>query len=106
MIDRTYLLAFNTADPALDLDAVKSFIREGELFTHWWNHLPGVFLVTATGSAEIIASRVHEVAGSSRFLVIAVEPGESEGWLSEKGWDWIRRRSKEAAVTSERRQNA
>jgi hypothetical protein len=97
MTDRTYMLTVDLLDPTLDLDALKEFIKTTPLFDNWWNHIPGVFLVVSSDSASTISENVRKYTHEARLLVIEVNTLESDGWLTEKGWKWIRRRSGQKA---------
>jgi hypothetical protein len=93
MASKTFLIALDLLDPALDLDGLNEFVKTSPLFDNWWNHIPGVFLVLSDTSADVISKAVRRYTKSARMLVIETNPEESEGWLSERGWKWIRRRS-------------
>jgi hypothetical protein len=99
MTNRTYLITLDLLDPTLDLDALKEFIKTSDLFENWWNHIPGVFLVVSHESAGRISDALRRYTKEARLLVIETNVGESEGWLPEKSWKWIRRRSSEQIVS-------
>jgi hypothetical protein len=88
MAERTFLVAFDRLDPAVDVDGLKEFIKT---FGNWWNHIPGVFLVTSQKDADTISVEVRRYTKDARLLVIEVEPSESDGLLSQSAWKWIRR---------------
>jgi len=93
MADRTYVVTLDALDPMLDLAAVKQAIKGSPHVRAWWNHLPGVFLVTSGLDADGVSELLRPHVRGARFLVMAVELAQSEGALSERGWDWIVRRS-------------
>lgn len=96
MIDRdqhTFMVVFDVTDPELEIPDVRRVITGSAEFTNWWNHIPGTYLITTALNAEQVAERLRPSAGDARFLVIAVDPTQSEGWLPERAWRWIRRRS-------------
>jgi hypothetical protein len=97
MTERTFMLTVDLLDPTLDLDAVKEFIKTSPLFDNWWNHIPGVFLVVSSQDAGRISAAIRKYTHEARLLVVEVNPSESDGWLTEKGWKWIRRRSGQSA---------
>lgn len=90
----TYMIAFDLLDPTVDLESLKEFVKTTDLFESWWNHIPGVFLVVSRSEAGAISTAVRRYTKDARLLVIAVDPGASEGWLSEQSWKWIRKRSR------------
>ena len=93
MVDRTYIITLDALDPVLDLPAVQQAIKESPHVQAWWNCLPGVFLVTSDLDADGVSELLRPHTRKTRFLVMAVELAQSEGALSEQGWEWILRRS-------------
>jgi hypothetical protein len=93
MKNRTYLITLDLLDPTLELDGLKEFIKTSSLFLNWWNHIPGVFLVVSEADAATISKAVRRYTNEARLLVIETRPEESDGWISERGWKWLRRRS-------------
>lgn len=95
MVDRTYIVTLDALDPILDFAAVKEAIKGSPHVQAWWNHLPGVFLVTSNLDADGVSELLRPHTGRARFLVLAVELAQSEGALPEQGWDWIVRRAEQ-----------
>jgi hypothetical protein len=95
MSSRTYLITLDLLDPTLDLDALKEFIKTSAIFDNWWNHIPGVFLVVSEQSAANISQAIRRYTKEARLLVIESNTNESDGWLPETSWKWVRRRSGE-----------
>jgi hypothetical protein len=99
MASKTYLISLDLLDPTLDLDGLKEFIKTSAVFENWWNHIPGVFLVVSDRDAAAISKAVRRYTNEARLLVIEINPHDSDGWLSERGWKWVRRRSRDAEQT-------
>ena len=95
MMRKTFMITLDLL-PSLDLDGLREYVKTSSLFENWWNHI-GAFLVVSDRRADAISEAVKRYTRSARMLVIEANPAESEGWLSERGWKWIRRRSQEAA---------
>jgi len=93
---KTFMITLDLL-PSLDLDGLREYVKTSSLFENWWNHIAGVVLVVSDRRADAISEAVKRYTRSARMLVIEANPAESEGWLSERGWEWIRRRSQEAA---------
>lgn len=93
MVERTYIVTLDALDPMVDFPAVKQAIKGSPHVRAWWNHLPGVFLVTSDLDADGVSELLRPYTRGARFLVVAVELAQSEGALSEQGWNWIVRRS-------------
>lgn len=90
---RSYIITFDLLDPTIDLEALKEFVKTTNLFDNWWNHIPGVFLVVSQNDAATISAAIRQFTKDARLLIMAVDPNDSEGWLSEQSWKWIRKRS-------------
>ena len=93
MARQTYIVTLDASDPAIDLDALKEFIKTSPHIDNWWNHIPFVFLVSTELSAGGLSDLLRRYTKDARLLVMAVDPGESDGWLAERSWQWIRRHS-------------
>ncbi len=93
MASRTFLITLDLFDPTLELESLKEFIKTSDLFENWWNHIPGVFLVVSGNDAATISEAIRRFTNDARLLVIATDPEESDGWLSERGWKWVRGRA-------------
>ena len=94
MADRTYIVTLDPSDPTIDLDGLRDFVKTSPRIENWWNHIPFVFLVTSELGADDLGEALRHYTKDARFLVMAVDPEASDGWLTEKGWQWIRRRAK------------
>ena len=100
MTNKTYLISLDLLDPTLDLDGLKEFIKTSSVFENWWNHIPGVFLVVSDQDAPAISKAVRRYTNEARLLVIETNPRDSDGWLSERSWKWVRRRSRDSERTA------
>lgn len=92
---RTYMIVLDAATIASDYDGVVRFITTAPIFHGWWNHLPYTFLVTTDLDADAISESLKPHVKHARFLVIQVDPTQSEGRLPRKGWQWIRHREEQ-----------
>ena len=100
MDERTFLVALDAADPRVDSMAIRERIRSEPKFTAWWNHIPYVFLITTPLTEAQVSKRLKPLTQGARFLVVEINPEHSEGWLPERAWRWIRRRSNDPAETN------
>ena len=100
MADRTFLITLDLLDPTLELDALKDFIKTSDIFENWWTHIPGVFLVVSDHDAAAISNSIRQYTKQARLLVIESNVDESDGWLPESSWKWIRRRSGERIASA------
>jgi hypothetical protein len=91
---RTFMIVLDAATITPAYDQVVNFITSSPVFHGWWNHLPYTFLVTSDLDADGISERLQPYTKEARFLVIGVNPTESEGRLPRKSWEWIRGRER------------
>ncbi len=91
MDNRIFAIVFDRTDPTVDVAGLRGLIRQSGLFPKWWGHIPGVFLVTSAMSAEDITEKVRRFTRDASMLVIAVDAQQSDGWLPEIAWPWLRR---------------
>lgn len=89
----TYLISLDLLDPTLDLDGLKEFVKTSDMFENWWNHIPGVFLVVSSRDAASISKAVRRYTNEARLLVTKTNLQDSDGWVSERAWRWVRRHS-------------
>jgi hypothetical protein len=92
MAERAFIVTFDLLDPTLDWEAFKEFVKTSKMFKDWWNHIPGIFLVTSESDAATISAEVRRYTKNARLLVMEVQPAESDGLLTETAWKWIRGR--------------
>jgi hypothetical protein len=94
---RTYMIVLDAATIGAEYSSIAKFITAAPVFRSWWNHLPYTFLVSTDLDADAISESLCPYTKETRFLVIEVNPTESEGRLPRKGWEWIRHRERQAA---------
>jgi hypothetical protein len=93
MTKATYVVAFDSASPSFDIEEIKTFIGDSGEFSSWWNHIPFVFLVRSDLDADGVADKIMPHAKGARFLVMEVDPSNSNGWLKRRSWEWIKQAS-------------
>ena len=101
MGERLFMISVDWDHPALDVEGLRAFISASHVFRNWWNHIPTIFLVTSEYTADEISAKLKKFSRDANLLVMEVNPQESEGWLPDRGWQWIRRRSGDAVPASE-----
>lgn len=95
---RTYMIVLDAATIGDSDDVIARFITTDLRFHRWWNYLPFTFMVTTDLDAEAISEALRPLTGTARFLVMAVDPSESEGRLPRAGWQWIRQHERPDAT--------
>jgi len=94
MSRRTFIITIDPSSPMIDIDGLRSFITTSQEIVSWWNHIPLVFLVTSDLDADGLSEKVRPFTGKARFLVMEVNPAESEGSLPKPSWQWIHNHSR------------
>jgi hypothetical protein len=98
--ERTFIVTIDVTDPDLQIANVREVLTTHEGISNWWNYIPGVYLVRTVLTADQIGDLIKPKSAGASFLVTEVNLRRSEGWLSERAWRWIRRRSREDAKTA------
>lgn len=93
MESRIYVISLDLLDPTLNLEGVREFIKTSSMFENWWNHIPGVFLVISRMDAATISEAVRRYTNDARLLITETNLDNSDGWLPDSAWTWVRRRS-------------
>ncbi len=96
---KVFIVTLDLTDPALEVSEVRKRLTSDSRIGTWWNHLPGVYLVKTDLTANELSELVKHRAGNANFLVAEVNLAESEGWLPDTAWQWIRKREREAGRT-------
>ena len=93
MVERTYIVAVDAADPSANSMALRHAVEDNPDVSEWWNHIPCVYLVTTLLGADELSASFYTRSRIEKFLVMEVNMGESEGLLPDQAWRWIQRRS-------------
>lgn len=107
MADKAYIIAVDAWNTEPDVTALKDYIRTSPSISNWWNYIPCVFLVMSPMSADELSDALKPHTRDASLLVIEANLRNSEGWLPERAWKWIKRRQRQEAdgakvvVTSE-----
>ena len=97
MNERNYVVVFDPLSSQFNPLAVRDAMKSDGRVTHWWNHIINSFLVTFDGNSEELSSALRLHAKDVRFFVMQVDPRDSEGFLPEQSWSWIKKRERELA---------
>ena len=98
--ERTFIVTLDVTHPDLDIANVRDVLTTHDCISNWWNYIPGVYLIRTILTADQISDLIKPKSANASFLVSEVNLGRSEGWLSDRAWRWIRKRSREAKVSS------
>jgi len=83
-----YCVSYDLKGDAGDYTGLYDVLKSSK---HWWHYLESTWLVAVTDSPEELRRKLapHKRKGD-RMLIIGVT-GDSDGWLPEEAWDWIKR---------------
>ncbi len=93
MTERTYMLAAGVGCSPADIEMIREYVTTSADFSSWWNHIPLLYMVETTLTADAVAARIHELAPEAKFLLTGVDLAETQGWLPEISWKWIEKRA-------------
>jgi hypothetical protein len=93
MTEHTYILAIDANHSASDLGKIQDYVITSKDFSSWWNHLPMIFMLESSLSADAIGEKLHALTPRARFLLTKIDLAESQGWLPEISWKWIEKRA-------------
>jgi len=93
MPERAYIVAVDARTVDKDIAAIKDYIQTSSSINNWWNYIPCVFIVISPLTADAISEELKPLTRDTSLLVIEANLENSEGWLPERAWSWIRRRT-------------
>ena len=93
MSNQIFMIAFNDSDH-LPARRVHAYVSSDDVIRHWWNHIPGLFLVETAISARDLGNRLRAWLANetTEFVVMKADPDDSSGFLDDDAAAWIERR--------------
>jgi len=91
-MSNTYALYVAPDAPDMVLASIGVFLKTDERIGSWWNHVPFLYMMTSECDAATLSKSIAKLVKPWTFLVIKVDPEDSQGWMPERAWDWILRR--------------
>jgi hypothetical protein len=90
----TYLIAVNN-NPPFDLIKFHNYISTylySRYISAWWHYLSGpVYMVQTNLNVNQINQLIAQHMNGLQYIVIKVDPTDSQGWLPQEGWTWLGR---------------
>ena len=87
-----YLIAVSATD-GFNSSRFHKFIKElydKDQIRGWWHYISGpTYLVKSELSANQLFDLIKVHTKDYSFIVIQVNPDESQGWLPPKAWKWV-----------------
>ena len=82
-----FLLAFNAL--TLTAGAMKDFMDGRQEILNWYSILPGQIFLVSDNSVQQLGHLFRTFFPRQLFIVTAVDPQASDGWLPKDVWDFI-----------------
>lgn len=83
-----YLITYDLKRPGQNYQSLHEAIKR--LGTNWWHHLESTWLVAGVASATIATNALRRHMDANDFLLVTDIGDDSDGWLPENAWQWIR----------------
>jgi hypothetical protein len=93
---KTYAILYDR--DTVDTEALHNFISDNEIVRNWWHYITSCYIIRSDFSAREIADALPRSMREGSFLVVEVNLNNSNGWLTDKAWQWIYRRQDEERV--------
>jgi hypothetical protein len=89
-----HLIAVN-GNPPFDLVKFHTFLTT-ELYptyiSGWWHYLTGpIYLVESNLNANQLYDLLEKHMNKTHFLIIRIDPSDTQGWLVKDAWKWMGR---------------
>ena len=69
---KMFVVAIDVLAPTFDPDAIRIVLKNSQVITGWWHHIPGCFLITSTADANRLTDEIRTATGNARLLVMEV----------------------------------
>ena len=81
-----YVISYDLKKPGQDYTELHEAIKN---IGSWWHHLDSTWLVDTDLTPEQIWQKLDgKIDQNDLLLIHALKPG-SQGWLTQKAWNWI-----------------
>ena len=94
MNDKAYILTF---DRESDKDYLEFHNKLGLLpnVKKWFHYIKSSYIIISdVRTATELNKSIKEIIPNDRFLILEVDLNNSNGYLPEQGWTWIRKHRK------------
>jgi hypothetical protein len=89
---KIYLVTYNT-DIYFNKPIFHNFITSlyPNFISDWWHYTESAYLIASSHSVNDIYNKIFPGVPGRNLLVIEVDPNNSQGWLPQVAWDWIKK---------------
>lgn len=84
------LISYDLNKPGQNYSALYEEIKS---YGTWWHHLDSTWLIETNETPTQCAEKIRKHLDANDNLLIIEVCKNYQGWLPEKGWEWIRSRN-------------
>ena len=86
-MERAYLITYNLNYN----DNYELLEKELKSYKKWWHYLDRTWIIISEETPKEIWDRIENKINKNNNLLIIEIKKNSEGWLPQKAWDWIKK---------------
>jgi hypothetical protein len=91
MINKAYILTFDRESDKDYSDFHKKLEKLTEV-KYWFHYIKSSYImISDVQTATKLNELIKEIIPNTRFLILEVDLNNSNGYLPEQGWTWIRK---------------
>ena len=87
---RAYLLVFDREPLKYDYKKIHNLIKEAPYIDNWWHYIKSCYILTSIWPATKLSKEITKILPDHRFLLTQIHLNNSNGWLPQEAWDWLR----------------
>lgn len=85
--NRGYCISYDLRAADKDYEGLFEAIKKSPA---WWHYLESTWLIVTNESPNEIWDRLQPHVDSNDYLLVIEVRKNSQGWLPEEAWDWIK----------------
>lgn len=87
-----FVISYDLKSPGKDYSSLYEVIKS---FGAWWHYLDSTWIIRSQRSVSDISDLIRQrMDANDRLIVAAISVHDTDGWLPQKAWDWIRENDK------------
>jgi len=88
-----YALMFDR-DDVTDFKKLHDELVSKRCIVNWFHYIKSSYiLVSDLSTANSLDSEISDIFNNKDYLLVAIDLKDSQGWLPEKAWQWIKRQT-------------
>lgn len=82
------LVTYDLKVPGKDYKSLHEALKTAN---SWWHHLESTWILYTNDSVQVWTDRLTKLLDQNdRLFVVDITGRQSNGWLPQQGWDWLR----------------